>query len=92
MRNKGLLATLAYWGVLIVGLVFIINAIFNALEVDLGVVNTVLSVATNVAVLFMTLVVAFVGWDLAAKKPLLWKVIFLVAAVLGVAGAFLAIF
>lgn len=91
MKNKTLLTQLAYFGVLIIAIVFIISAVFNQLDVDIKILNTILKIAREVAVLFMVIVVAFVGFEYAQKQPPLTKLIFIIAAVLGVLASFMGV-
>lgn len=85
MKNKNLLNQLAYYGLLIVAIVFIVVALLNQLDLNNSFINSVLKIASNVATLFMVLVVSFIGWEYAKKQPTIWKVIFLIAAILAVA-------
>ncbi|HHX78443.1 MAG TPA: hypothetical protein GX695_01665 [Acholeplasmataceae bacterium] len=91
MKNKNLLNQLAYYGLLIVAIVFIVVALLNQLDLNNSFINSVLKIASNVATLFMVLVVSFIGWEYAKKQPTIWKVIFLIAAILAVAFSAMAI-
>lgn len=91
MKNKKLLNQLAYFGIMIIAIVFIIAAVLKQMNVSIDFVNTVLDIAQNVAMLFMILVISFVGWEYAKRQPTVWKIIFLVAAILAVATSAFAI-
>lgn len=91
MKNKSLFNQLAYFGVMIIAIVFIVAAVLKQMNVNIDFVNVILDLAQSVAMLFMILVVSFVGWEYAKKQPTLWKIIFLIAAILAVASSAFAI-
>lgn len=80
--KKGLAEKLAYYALIIVGVVFILSAMFNALSLDVDFINVVMSFATEIAILLMVLVVLPVGWTFAKSKSFVWQLIYIVAAVL----------
>lgn len=93
MLDRKLQGTLAFVGLLIFGLIWAITSILGLANVEMGqTLLTVIKVIRGIAVLLIVLVVAFVGWEGASDKALVWKVIFLIVAVLSIVGAVLAIF
>lgn len=93
MKNRQLQGTLAFVGLVIFGLVWIITSILGLAQVNPGqTLAQIFGILKGIAVLLLVLVVAFVGWEAASEKALVWKVIFLVVAVLSVVGAVLALF
>lgn len=87
MSNKKLLERVAYYALLIVGVIFIVTAIINQLDVRVDFINSLKKFVYEIAILFMVIVVAFVGWPFAKTQKPVWRVIFFIAAILAIASS-----
>ncbi len=92
MRDRNLQGKLAFVGLVIFGLIWIVTQIMNLAGAQVGqTLGTILHLSSAIAVLLIVLVVAFVGWEVASEKEFVWKVLFAVVAVLSVVAALLGV-
>lgn len=92
MQDRKLQGTLAYVGLTIFGIIWVITSILGLAKVDLGTTGLlIVNLFRSIAVLLIVLVVAFVGWEVASEKATLWKVFYIIVAALSIVGAVLGI-
>lgn len=92
MKNRKLLGTLAFVGVIIFGTVFATVSLLGLLNIDyVATLAAILNFAKAVAYLLVLLVVVIVGWEGASGQKTWLKVLFLVFAILAVVGAVLSL-
>lgn len=91
MRDRNLQGKLAFVGLVIFGLIWIVKEIMGLADSKNSTIFGILNLLGAIAVLLIVLVVAFVGWEVASEKEMVWKVLFAVVAVLSVVAALLGV-
>lgn len=89
--EKRVLEKLAYYSLLVIGIIFIVTSILTQLKLDIDFIDKLILFVREIATLFMVVVVAFSGWNFAKSRLFVWKVIYLIVAVLAVLGSLMTI-